>query len=176
MAYLIVIIFIVFLLVVLFLVYKFIWFAYAIFFWGAIYVPTTEKRVEQMLSFLDLDKAKRAVDLGAGDGRLVIALAKEGIESCGFEINPFLVSLAQKNIKKAGLENKASVQLKNLWNENLEDFDVVVLYGMRHMMKKLEEKMNNELKPGAVVVSNCFAFPNWICSKKMDGIYLYVKE
>ena len=87
--------------------FKIIGYGYSYFFWGAINVPTTEKRVWQMIGFLDLNKAGKAVDLGAGDGRLIIALAKAGIEAHGYEINPFLVSLARKNIKEAGLEDKA---------------------------------------------------------------------
>ena len=154
---------------------KIIGYIYSYFFGGAIYVPTTEEKVKQMIDILDLKSAKKAVDLGAGDGRLVIALAKAGIEAHGYEINPFLVSLARKNIRKAGLENKAFMHLKNLWQENLEEFDVVALYGMKHMMRKLEKKLDKELKTGAMVVSNHFIFPKWAYSKKEDNIYLYIK-
>ena len=150
--------------------------AYPYFFWGAIYVPTTEKRVKQMIGLLDLKIARKAVDLGAGDGRLVIALAKAGVEAHGFEINPFLVSRAQKKIRKAGLDGKAFMHRKNLWHENLGEFDVVVLYAMKHMMKKLEKKFDSELSVGAIVISNYFTFPNWTPKKSEDNIYLYIKK
>lgn len=153
---------------------KILWYAYAYFFWGAIYVPTTEKRVGQMLSLLDVKSGEKAADLGAGDGRLVIALAKAGAEAHGYEINPLLVLLARKNIKKAGLEGKAFMHFKNLWREDLGKFNIIVLYGMRHMMGKLEKKLKRELKPGSRVVSNYFTFSKWKSAKAEDNIYLYV--
>ena len=156
--------------------YKIIFYIYSYFFWGAIYVSTSDEKVEKMIGFLDLKKIKKAADLGAGDGRFVIALAKEGIEAHGYEINPFLVLLARKNIKKAGLENKAFMHLKNLWQTDTRDFDVVFLYAMKHMMKKLEKKLNKELKPGASIVSNYFVFPNWKPEKSEESITLYVKN
>ena len=162
--------------ILLIFIFKIVGLAYSYFFWGAINVPTTEKRVSQMINLLDLSLAKKAVDLGAGDGRLIIALAEKGIEAHGFEINPFLVSEAQKKIKEAGLEERAFMHFKNLWNENLEEFDVVVVYGMWHMMKKLEKKLDKELKPGAIVVSNYFTFPKWPHVKEEDKIYLYIKK
>jgi len=156
--------------------FKMIGYIYSYFFWGAINVPTTEKRVEQMIGFLDFNPVKKAVDLGAGDGRLVIALAKAGFEAHGYEINPFLISLARKNIREAGLENKAFVHFKNLWKADLGEFDAVVLYGMKHMMKKLEKKLEKELKPGVKIVSNYFTFPIWKPEKMEDNIYLYIKK
>jgi cyclopropane fatty-acyl-phospholipid synthase-like methyltransferase len=155
---------------------KIIGLAYPLLFWGAIYVPTSEKRVEQMIGLLDLNSAHKAADLGAGDGRLVIAFAKLGIESHGYEINPFLVLLGRKNIKKAGLENKAFMHFKNLWQEDLKGFDVITLYGMRHMMARLEKKLDKELKPGSMIVSNYFTFPKWKPSSQEDNLYLYIKK
>ena len=154
-----------------------IWgYLYPLLFWGAIYVPTTEERVEKMVKLLEVKPGQTAVDLGAGDGRLVIALAETGIEAHGYEIKPFLVLRAQKNIKKAGLENKAFVHLKNLWKEDLKGFDIVVLYAMAHMMKKIEKKFEKELKPGAKIVSNFFTLPTWKPDKVEDNIYLYIKK
>ena len=150
--------------------------AYSYFFWGAINIPTTEKRVEQMIGFLNLDSIKKAADLGSGDGRLVIALARAGVEAHGYEINPFLVLLARKNIKKAGLENKAFVYFKNFWLEDLGKFDAVIVYGMKHMMKKMEKKFEKELRPGTQIVSNYFALPTWHLDKENERIYLYVKK
>ena len=156
--------------------FKIIEYCYSYFFWGAIYVSTTEEKVKQMISILDLKGKQKAVDLGSGDGRLVIALAKAGIVAYGYEINPFLVSIANKNIKNAGVEGKAFVYHKNLWKENLGEFDVVVIYPMAHMMKKLEKKLEKELKPGAQVVSNYFTFPKWQHAKKENNVYLYIKS
>jgi ribosomal protein L11 methylase PrmA len=150
-------------------------YVYPYLFWGAIYVPTTRERVEKMVEFLETKPGQLAVDLGAGDGRLVIALANAGAVAQGYEINPFLVSLATENIKKAGLEGKAFVYYKNLWRQDLKNFDAVVVFPMSHMMRKLENKFEKELKPGARIVSNYFALPTWQPEKQEENIYLYIK-
>lgn len=147
-----------------------------IIFRGAIYVPTKEKRIQKMIDFLEIRPGEKAVDLGAGDGRLVVALAKAGAEAYGYEINPFLVSRARKNIRKAGLEGRAFIHQKNFWKEDLSQFDVVTLYGITHIMKKLEDKLRKELKPNARVASNAFNFPTWEYSKKEGAVYLYLNN
>ena len=122
--------------------------------WGALYVPSKDERIKKMIEFLDIKKREKALDIGAGDGRVVVALAKAGAKAEGFEINPLLVKKAQKNIKKAGLEGKAFVYLKKFWKEDFSEYDVVTLYGIGYIMKGLEKKLKKELKQGARVASN----------------------
>ena len=76
--------------------------------------------------------SQKTVDLGSGDGRLVIALAKAGAKAYGFEVNPFLMKRANKKIKQEGLDSNAFVYLKNLWKQDLSDFDIVTIYAMEH--------------------------------------------
>ena len=90
-------------------IFKAFGYIYSYFFWGAINVPTTDEKVEQIIKILDLKGKNKAVDLGSGDGRLIIALAKSGVEAHGYEINPLLVSLARKNIQKINLESRAYI-------------------------------------------------------------------
>jgi len=154
-----------------------IWgYVYPYLFWGAIYVPTTKERVEKMVKLLGVKSGQTVVDLGAGDGRLLIALAKNGAKAYGYEINPLLVSRARENIKEAGLDGSAFIYCKSFWSQDLKDFDAVVVFGMRHMMKKLENKFERELKPGAKIVSNYFTLPTWLPAKEEDKIYVYTKK
>lgn len=140
---------------------------------GAIYVATTNEKALKMIEMADLKPTDRAVDLGSGDGRLVIALARQGIEAHGYEINPILVRQSQKAIKEAGLENLASIHLKSFWDENLSGYNKVLVYGMRHMLGDLENKLKKELKPGALVVLNTFSFPNMKPEKQENNLFLY---
>ena len=158
------------------ILFKIFGYIYTYLFWGAINVPTTKEKVKQIINLLNPEGKKKAVDLGSGNGRLSIALAKAGFVTYGYEINPFLVKLSRKNIKEAGLDGKVFIRLKNFWNKDLSEFDVVVLFGMKHMMKKMEKKLQKELRPGAVVVLNYFTFPKWKPDKSKDGIYLYIKK
>jgi len=158
------------------LIYKLLGLVYPFLFWGGIYVPTSNSRVEKMIKLLDIKPGQKIIDLGAGDGRLLIAAARAGAEAYGCEINPFLLRLARKKIRESGMEDKAFVYQRNLWRQNLGDFNAVAVYPMRHMMGKLEKKFEKELSPGARVVSNYFALPLWKPEADDDKIYFYVKK
>ena len=148
---------------------------FPILFKGAIYLPTQKRTVKKMIELASIKPGEVAVDLGSGDGRLVIALARAGAEAHGYEINPLLVLLAKWNIRKAGMKGKAFVYFKNLWKEDFSRFDIVTIFGIGYAMKSLEQKLKKELKTGARVVSNAFPFPNWQHEKKEDTAFLYRK-
>src|ERR1700757_3555344 len=70
------------------------------------YVPTTEEAVDAMLKLADVQKTDIVYDLGCGDGRIVIAAAKNyGAHGVGIDINPDRIAEANANAKKAGVEN-----------------------------------------------------------------------
>lgn len=140
-------------------------------FWGAIYVPSRKDRIDKIIELAEIKPGEKAVDLGSGDGRLVIALAKAGAEAYGYEIDPTLVRSSKKNIQEAGL--KAFIEWGSFWQADLSQFDVVVIYGMSHVMKRLEKKLGKELRKGTRVICNSFEFPNWSCKKKENNVYLY---
>lgn len=142
---------------------------------GAFFAVVKKEEIEKMILLSDIKPGEKAVDLGSGDGRLVIALANAGAQACGYEINPFLVWSSRKNIKRAGLEGKAFIYQKNLWEEDLGDFDIITLFGIKFMMKKLESKLKKEMKIGSRVVSKYFTFPDWQPSGQEDNVYLYKK-
>ena len=146
---------------------------FPVFFKGAIYLPTQKRTVKKMVELANIKPAEIAVDLGSGDGRLVIALAKAGAKAHGYEINPLLVLLAKRNIRKAKLEGRAFIHFKNFWKEDFSRFDVVTIFGIGYAMESLERKLKKELKNGARVVSNAFPFPNWQYTKKEDAAFLY---
>ena len=148
---------------------------FPVLFKGAIYLPTRRKTVAKMIEFADIKPGDIAVDLGSGDGRLVIALAKAGAEAHGYEINPLLVLISRYKISKAGLKNKAFVHLKNFWKEDLSQFNVVMIFGINFAMNPLKEKLEKELKSGARIISNSFSFPGWEPIKEEDTALFYKK-
>ncbi|OGE74144.1 MAG: hypothetical protein A3I07_00110 [Candidatus Doudnabacteria bacterium RIFCSPLOWO2_02_FULL_42_9] len=142
---------------------------------GAPFVPTNIETVDQMIQAAELKTGDRLADIGSGDGRILIAAAKLGIESHGFEINPLLVWWSRYKIKKAGLQNLAFVHWKNFWFQDFSDYNVVMLFGITKIMGKLEQKLKTELPPGSRVVSNIFHFPNWE-STKIGSVFVYQKS
>src|SRR5260370_600357 len=79
------------------------------------YVPTTDPAVQAMLKLADVKKTDVVYDLGCGDGRIVVAAAKNyGARGVGVDINPERIQDAKKNAKKAGVENLVRY-VRNLW-------------------------------------------------------------
>jgi len=151
-------------------------FTIPILFYGAVFARSSNEIVEKMVFLAKAKPGKKAADVGSGDGRLVIAMAKAGIEAHGYEINPFLVWASRRNIKKLGLSDKAFVHLQNFWKKDFSEFDIVTVYGISYIMKKLEEKLKKELKKGSKVVSNYFIFSDWPYAKKEGSVYLYLQK
>lgn len=145
---------------------------YALIF-GAPYAPVADNRIETMVKLLKPKRGDKFVDLGSGDGRIVIAFAKLRVESHGFEINPILVAISRFRIRRLGLQNKAFIHFKDFWMEDLSKFNLVGLYGIAHMMGRLEKKLVKELKPGSKITANYFKFPRLQPAKKENNIWFY---
>ncbi|WP_103076978.1 methyltransferase domain-containing protein [Petrotoga mexicana] len=153
---------------------------YLLFFWvipfslkGAIFDPSRKRDVEKMVNMAEIKGDEISVDLGSGDGRVVIAFAEKGAQAHGFEINPFLVLISRINIRRAGLKGKAFIHWKNFWKADLSKFDIITVFQVDFAMNELENKLKKELKPGSKVISNQWTFPNWKYSKYENGIYVY---
>jgi len=140
---------------------------------GAPFVPSEAKTVEKMIELAKIKPGEHVVDLGSGDGRFLIAVAQKGIEAHGYEINPLLVWWTRRRIRKAGMQKRAFAHWKSFWRVDYSSFDVVLIFGIFYIMRRLEKKLREELKPGARVVSNAFTFPTWVPEKKEGGVYLY---
>lgn len=142
---------------------------------GAPFVASDKNKLQTIIKFVNIKKGQKALDIGSGDGRIVIALAKAGARAYGFEFNPFLIWLSRRSIKKAGLQDKAQIKKANFWKEDLSSFDIITVFGITHMMDKLGKKLKDELKPGSRVISNGFHIPGWGEEMREDGIILYIK-
>ena len=144
-----------------------------LFSFGAPYVPVNDQRKSDLLELAGPVAGKKVVDLGSGDGRIVIAFAQAGAEAHGYEINPLLVFRARRNIKRAGLEGKAFIYWKDFWRISLSSFDVVTIFGLGFMMKRLEKKLKKELRKDSVVLSVRTALPTWSPTRSLRDVRQY---
>lgn len=142
---------------------------------GAPFIPTKQEGIEKILSHIDKRPGLRVADIGSGDGRILIALAKQGIEAHGFEINPLLVWWSHRKIKQNHVEHLAKTHWQDLWKADLSGYDVIIVFGVIYIMGRLEEKLQRELKPGAKIISLGFQFPTWPLKEKHSGFYIYTK-
>lgn len=143
--------------------------------YGAVYYRTDNPNLEIIKRFAGMLPGESAVDLGSGDGKILIAFAKAGAIIHGYEINPLLVWASRFGIKRLRLEKNATVHYESLWKADLGKFDVIIIYGMPYMMNKLEKKLDREAKPGARVISNISKLPHWQPIKQENGVRLYIR-
>jgi precorrin-6B methylase 2 len=101
-------------------------------------------------------------DLGAGDGRIVIAAAQEyGAKGVGIEIRKDLVDKTRERIKELGLEDKVSIVLDSALHADLSSANVVTMYFLTSSNDRLRPWLEKSLKPGTRVVSNQFPIQGW---------------
>jgi SAM-dependent methyltransferase len=140
---------------------------------GAYYFPTKARSVDLMIEMADLTPGQRVADIGSGDGRILMAFAKKGIEAHGYEINPLLVLSSRQAIRRAHLEDRAFVHRKDFWKVNFAGFDAVTVYGIPRIMKDLGEKLEKESTSGIKVISNIYKLPGREPLAVKEKVYLY---
>mgnify|MGYP001575823378 FL=1 len=148
------------------------------FFYGAPYEPSRGKALKNIIKFTAPKSGDKIAELGSGDGRVCIVLAKKlsknsKIEIHGFEINPFLVWISRRKIKKLKLQNKIKIYWKNFWKINLHNYNKIVMFQFSTITNKLSIKFKRELKPGSIIISHWWKLPNWKIKKRIGRIYLY---
>lgn len=121
-----------------------------------IFVPTPHPVVKRMLELAALKKGDVLYDLGCGDGRIVIAAARDyGVRAYGFDIDPKRVAEAKQNVREAGVEHLVTIQRRDIFELDLSKADVVTLYLLPSLNVKLIPQLK-QLKPGARIVSHDF--------------------
>jgi SAM-dependent methyltransferase len=126
------------------------------------YVETPSEVVTEMLRLARVDRNDVVYDLGSGDGRLVIAAARDfGARGVGVEIDPKLVALSIESAQRAGVGDRALFSQGDLFQTDLSDATVVTLYLSTAINLRLRPKLVRELRPGARIVSHAFAMGDW---------------
>ena len=101
------------------------------------------------------------VDIGSGDGRIVIQAAKSGFVAHGVELNRWLVYYSRWSAWRGGMRGQATFARQDLWKSDMSKYNNVVIFGVEQMMSQLESKLEKELVEGSVVVACRFKFPTW---------------
>jgi tRNA G10 N-methylase Trm11 len=126
------------------------------------YVPTSGRVADAMLKLARVTANDVVYDLGSGDGRIVIAAAKQfGARGVGVELDAELVKEARKNAMKAGVSDRVTFVQDDLFKTNLSDATVVTLYLSNSINMRLRSLLQQQLKPGSRVVSHRFEMGDW---------------
>ena len=142
------------------------------------FVATPQSVVEQMLELANVKPGDVVYDLGCGDGRVVIAAAKQdGVRAVGIDIDPERIKQSMENARKAGVEDRVSFRNEDLFEADIGEATVVTLYLLHSLNLKLRPKLWEELKPGTRIVSHNFGMGDWPSEKEIavlsGTIYLW---
>lgn len=126
------------------------------------YAATPDDVVNRMLTLARVGAQDVVYDLGSGDGRIVVAAAKNfGARGVGVDIDPRRVEEARANAKRAGVEHLVTFKVQDALETDVSDATVVTLYLVSALNVRLRPRLQMELRPGARVVSHNFAIGDW---------------
>ena len=126
-----------------------------------IWVPTPDELVTRMLQLGGVTRDDYVIDLGAGDGKIVIAAAKQfGASGLGIEYNPDMVAHAQRRAKEAGVADRARFEKADIFESDFSKADVITMYLLPTLNLKLRPKLM-KLRPGTRLVTHAFTMGGW---------------
>lgn len=126
-----------------------------------VYVPTPQIVVDTMLQMAKVGPKDYLIDLGSGDGRIVItAASKYGASGFGVDLDTYLLKLANQNAQKAGVADKVHFVEENLFMTDLSKATVISTYLLPEMNLKLRPKLM-ALKPGTRIVAHDYHLGEW---------------
>lgn len=146
-------------------------FAFVLLF-GAPYLPTLKKQQADALDLLDLKPGQTLLELGCGDGRMLLAAARRGIHGVGYELNPFLALTSR--IVTWKYRDIVKIQFGNFWAYDWPETDGIYVFLHTRFMTKLDTKIIQQYGSRKVkVVSYAFKIPGKKPVKTKDALYLY---
>ena len=125
------------------------------------WLPTSDDLVFKMLDAAQVGPQDELVDLGAGDGKIPIAAARQfGARAWGIEYNKDLVALAQRNAQRAGVAERVRIVHGDIFKEDFSKATVVTMYLLEELNAQLRPTIL-AMKPGTRVLSNTFSMGDW---------------
>lgn len=146
------------------------------------YVPATSRQIENVIKICrhhqnPSKKTEKLIDLGSGDGRIVLAAAKNGFACTGVELNFWLVLYSRIAAVLHGLGGSTNFKRVDLWKTDLSDYDKIVIFGIEEMMPALREKLFREMKEESKVIACRFPIPSWkpsdMIEDGIDSVWVY---
>lgn len=142
------------------------------------YIPSTRLNVDEMLRLAAVQPGDVVYDLGSGDGRVVIAAARDwGARGVGIEIDGELVAKSREHARREGVAERALFREGDVLKADIRDATVVTLYLLASLVNRLQPKLLAQLKPGTRIVAHDYPFTDWKPDRHVQvskNFYLYV--
>ncbi|KAI8046781.1 ATP synthase subunit C lysine N-methyltransferase [Drosophila gunungcola] len=126
------------------------------------YVPATSEQIQNVLSFLPKTAGGKLLDIGSGDGRIVVAAAQShrALKTDGVELNPWLVYYSRLAALRHGVSKQTRFFRRDLWKFDIKDYNFVVIFGVEQMMQDLEHKLVAECPDNTKIIACRFPLPS----------------
>lgn len=138
---------------------------------GAPYLPTRAQDRRAAIKLLNLKRGDLLIDLGSGDGGLLVEAGKQGLRAIGYEINPFLLVISWFRILR--FDGRVRVRWGNFWRADISQADGIFVFLLDRFMRKLDAKISAEAKPHVKLVSHAFKIPGRRPAAKKGALLLY---
>ncbi len=144
------------------------------------YVPTPHEVVARMLEMADVQPEDYVIDLGSGDGRIVIAAVRDRNvrRALGIDLDPERVSEARENARKEGVEDRAVFEQGDLFQKDFSDATVLTMYLLSSLNLRLKPMILERMAPGTRIVSHAFDMGEWVPDRHDEvggrNIYLWI--
>ena len=137
------------------------------------YVPTPQEVVDKMLAMARVTPNDYLIDLGSGDGRIVVtAVRKYGARGFGVDLNPQRIREAVENALQNGVSDRAAFYQRNLFETDLSSASVITMYLLPRVNMALRPRLL-DLRPGTRIVSHDFDMDDW---KPDETVHMDVRE
>lgn len=128
---------------------------------GCYFVPSNKRALEKIFSNLSFKKNQRFIDLGSGDGRVVLYIAKKyKIKALGLEINPLLLLYSKIKAKIFKIKNAEFLRV-NLIKDNWPSADIIYLFLIPKLIFKIKKELKKRLDDGSLIISHGFSIDNF---------------
>jgi 16S rRNA G966 N2-methylase RsmD len=133
------------------------------------YVPTPQIVVDEMLKLANVTAKDFVIDLGSGDGRMIITAARNfKANGLGVDIDAKLVQLSNKQAKADGVDERVKFIEQDMFKTDISKATVVTLYVLPDFMEKLRPKLLAELKPGSRIVAHDYHMSDWYPDRQLS--------
>lgn len=139
---------------------------------GPPYLPTLGPQVETALELANLQPGQTLLELGCGDGKVLLAAARRGWKAVGYELNPVLVLVCR--LRTWRYRRLVSVRWGNFLTRSWPAADVIFIFGLPRIMPKLDKKVMQSIRRPVKLISFAFAVPGRKPAASENGLYVYM--
>ncbi len=139
---------------------------------GAPYLPTLTPQVKAAMALAELQTGQTLIELGCGDGKVLVAAAQQGAQVVGYELNPFLALICWLRTRR--YRSQVRVVWADFWRADWPASDVIFTFLLPKYMKKLDKKIVQYNHKPVKLVSFAFAVPDKQPQQTDSGLFLYI--